>query len=94
MPFIAPERRPQVDAGEIAEVDLQPGDRCYRYYKRMVDLWRDEPRWTTAHKIYKTLFVGHKNVDELVAKQLAWQVFFTLHVIEYEKKKREENGDI
>jgi hypothetical protein len=75
----------------------------------MVDRWKSNPRWTTAHEIYKGVILHrdshdtydseHSSLacelcDKLVSHELAWQVFFQLYVMPYELKKREENGDI
>jgi hypothetical protein len=93
MPFIVQDRREAIADGAL--VNFQPGDRCYVFYKEMVSRWRANPRWTTAHEIRLDM---HKpqlvNVDDRIAEDLAWQVFFQLHVMPYEEKKRLENGDI
>jgi len=96
MPFITQERRLRIDNDNFDCGWLQPGDRCYRYYKKMVEQWREDPRWTTAHAIYADLIFGPipEELDEEVAKYLAWQVFFQLYVMPYEWQKKEENGDI
>lgn len=88
MPFVNEEHRNKPDL-EI------PGDRCYNYYKQFVDEWRANPRWTTVDTMYQWVLKSHDaEVKWETAKQLAWQVFFNLHVMPYELKKREENGDI
>ena len=51
MPFVTQERRYRIK-GSLEEI--QPGDRCYVFYKEMVEKWKAEPRWTTAHNIYIT----------------------------------------
>ncbi len=98
MPFIKQERR-----NAIAEVGLknpEPGDRCYIFYKAMVDEWKADPRWSTAHNIYKDMLQyfaelpGPPVTDDSAAYLLAWQVFFNIYVMDYEQKKRLENGDI
>jgi len=101
MPFIKPERRPVIDAwingGPKPHFSGDVGDMCYAYYKAMVDAWRSDPRWTTAHMIYGELLnnkTAYVTEDQITAYNLAWQVFFHLHVMPYELKKREENGDI
>ena len=101
MPFIKPERRPVIDLwvnrGKKPRFSLDVGDMCYAYYKVMVDAWRADPRWTTAHMIYDELFNSRKSYvtsKQITASGLAWQVFFHLHVMPYEIKKRDENGDI
>ena len=79
---------------------IQVGDRCFFYYQPMVDRWKANPCWTTAHEIYKEMMIKISSVlnfssyDDIYAYQLAWQVFFQLYVMPYELKKREENGDI
>lgn len=96
MPFIKPERRVTIDhCGLEVLPTIQSGDRCYCYYKQMVEKWKAEPRWTTAHNLYKEVCnTWQPREDAAIALQLAWQVFFQLHVMPYELKKREENGDI
>jgi hypothetical protein len=96
MPFVTPERREQLDAAMRGErlCLLEPGDMCYVYYKEMVDRWRAEPRWTTAHNIFKSMAGIDLGTDEGVAQFLAWHVFFNIHVMHYEQLKRDANGDI
>lgn len=105
MPFIIPKRREIIDEyGGLeallrlggSENYIQPGDRCYVFYKEMVRRWEESPRWTTAHNIFKDLIKVHEDVseDDYCAAVLAWEVFFQLYVMPYELKKREENGDI
>lgn len=100
MPFIKPERRKIINESGLGLHGLaivEPGDRCYVFYKPMVEKWKANPRWTTAHEILKDLgYRDNRNdtLDDHVARQLAWEVFFQLHVMPYELKKREENGDI
>lgn len=38
--------------------------------------------------------VRNDQIDIRVAHMLAWEVFFNLHVMEYERKKREKNGEV
>ena len=104
MPFIIGERRKIIgEKGLEGLKDIQVGDRCFVYYYPMVDRWKANPRWTTAHEIYKEMRKKLDNAgyswdylspDDATAYELAWQVFFQLYVIPYELKKREENGDI
>ena len=95
MPFITQERRDMIGA-LVLNGSTQPGDLCYIHYKKMVDQWKANPRWTTAHEIYKDLIFGPvpEGLDNEAAKELAWQVFFQLHVMPYEENKRKLNGDI
>jgi hypothetical protein len=96
MPFIKPERRPIIDEKGLWALDeIQVGDYCYEFYKPMVDRWRANPRWTTAHEIYRDMIRSvNKDWDMQAAYELAWQVFFIKYVWPYEQKKIEENGDI
>lgn len=94
MPFITQERRDLIAKGELAKFKV--GDLCYIRYKTMVEMWNEEPRWTTAHRIYADRYnlAYDQYGDENDATDLAWQVFFQLYVMPYELAKREENGDI
>lgn len=99
MPFITQHRRKIIyesGLGLDGLGELQPGDRCYYFYKQMVEKWRAQPRWTTAHEIMKHFADEGEfpTLDDMVASRLAWDVFFQLYVMPYELKKREENGDI
>lgn len=75
-----------------------PGDRCYIWYKWMMQEWNKKRRWTTADKIYAQVCEYHKQrklpFEPLRALDLAWQVFFTKEVMLYELEKEEENGPI
>ena len=58
MPFVKQERRDEIEKlGLVACKDV--GDICFVFYKRMVFLWKQEPRWTTAHKIYKEFILNY-----------------------------------
>jgi hypothetical protein len=96
MPFITQDRRTAINEhglGVLAEI--LPGDICYAFYKPMVDAWKANPRWTTAHYIYKEMvYYLEEDPDKFAAYSLAWQVFFQLYVMPYEYQKRAENGDI
>jgi len=103
MPFVTQDRRDIIDEFGLDNDKLpggiQVGDRCYVFYKPMVDKWKANPRWTTAHNIYKTMMREIESPESLseddgAAYELAWQVFFEIYVMPYELKKREENGDI
>jgi hypothetical protein len=89
MPFVTKEHRKNPDM-EIA------GDRCYVEYKKIMEAWNKNMRWTTVDKIYED--VKHSAVfhggDVQRAKELAFMVFFNIHVMDYENKKRRENGDV
>jgi hypothetical protein len=100
MPFITPERRQLIDQslnGLYGLATIEPGDRCYVFYKEMVEKWKAEPRWTTAHSIYRDVILLGTQFgvsDDAIARELAWQVFFNIHVMHYEQLKRDANGDI
>lgn len=96
MPFVEKSHRDRPDLSV-------PGDRCYLYYKHMVETWTKSPRWTTADEIYGRLLVAKQlcrndllsvSCEMCRAHDLAWQVFFSIYVMDYERKKRDENGDI
>ena len=97
MPFIEKVRREIIDKHGLDGLSIiQPGDRCYVAYKNMVDQWKVYPRWATVHEIKKALVVTahYSSIDDMIATYLAWEVFFQIHVMPYELKKRSENGDI
>ena len=89
MPFVDEEHRKNPDP-------TIPGDRCYLHYKRMVDAFKAERRWTTADRLYKEMIVQrpYLTLDEAVAEELAWQVFFLNYVMVYEREKESQNGTI
>ena len=90
MPFVTQEHRLNPDLSV-------PGDLCYLTYKALVDAWKKEPRWTTAHKLYQRLEhdkCPDPSCNPCVANSLAWQVFFIKYVMPYEDKKEAENGTI
>lgn len=83
MPFVNAEHRAKQDF-EI------PGDRCYLEYSLMTSAWRMSPRWAMVDAIAATIWSDKWKR----ATVLAFLVFFVLHVMPYELRKREENGDI
>ena len=96
MPFITQDRRTAInELGLDVLTVIQPGDICYAYYKPMVDAWKANPRWTTAHNIFKEMAYSiEEDPNKFAAHSLAWQVFFQLYVMPYELQKRAENGNI
>ena len=103
MPFIKQEIRKEIAEGKhdwLYTNEEEPGNLCYMSYKLIVEKWRENPKWTTADYIYKTVIrqMSEAELEGDISVQsalgLAWQVFFQLHVMPYELKKREENGDI
>ena len=83
MPFVELEHREKQDF----EV---PGDRCYIEYRKIMTAWAASPRWTMVDAIAAQIWPD-KWKRALI---LAFLVFFCLHVMPYEEKKRKENGDI
>lgn len=101
MPFITQDRRKFIKEGTLEAEFFTPGDHCYVYYKEMVDEWKVNPRWATAHALYKVMtaeLLKQKRLygvsDKTCAYELAWQVFFQRYIMPYEMKKMEENGGI
>ena len=110
MPFITPDNREKIENIKMLELhdllfkdaentpEINVGDRCYYFYDDMMLKWRKERRWTTAHNIYKLMKKEIKendfSEDTQRAYELAWQVFFTREVMEYEEEKAKENGEI
>lgn len=104
MPFITSEARRITDTVGPHEV----GDKCFLFYRDMLRAWRASPRWRTAHELYRdTVMLPLKNEtpnaplwaadsmrDDRAARELAWQVFFSLHVLPYELQKRTLNGEV
>lgn len=96
MPFISPDERRLLASGKLPDT---VGQFCYLEYKKMLTAWKAAPRWTTAHKIYKSVLDAKQSAspmitDELTAKDLAWQMFFMLRILPYESLKEQENGGI
>lgn len=95
MPFITQKRRKLLARDGLNPIKFEPGDLCYIAYKRMVDEWKKNPRWTTIHRIYMTqVNLTWSDKDHAAATSLAWQVFFHLYAMPYELQKKQLNGDI
>ena len=111
MPFIEQKRRKIIEEKGLEGLYnyrenswIQSGDRCYVYYKQMVDKWRGNPKWTTAHEIYRDMIICYNDKDlfadnydkndNYAAACLAWQVFFQLYILPYELEKRKINGEV
>lgn len=97
MPFTTLENRQKMKKFLLSELENNPvipevvgGDRCYVEYKRMVEAWIEQPRWTTVDEIAKFL----SDDPQERAKILAFLVFFAFYALPYEEKKRSENGDV
>lgn len=106
MPFINGKNRDLIHKhGPVACQDV--GDICFVFYDQMVKVWKREPRWRTADRIYNDFFDDdfmNYVCDQLYGKfsrprivnacDLAWQVFFLKYVMPYEDLKEFENGTI
>lgn len=86
MPFVKKECR------EPGHTPCAVGDLCYVEYKKLIDSWRADRRWTNAHNLTKDWF--ELSSDEETASFLAWMVFFVKEIMEYEKEKEAQNGSI
>ena len=52
MPYIPPQDRLRIQIEGCSRC-VTVGDLCYVFYKRIMEVWRTEPRWTTNHRIYR-----------------------------------------
>jgi len=108
MPFIPKENR-KVIKEQGFKACKQVGDLCYVVYIHMISEWGKNPRWTTAHDLKQEFVICPigSNVlqhlftqssftwsDVLTASHLAYDVFFTFKVVDYERRKQIENGGI
>jgi len=88
MPFIPNEERQELFKGNNP---VTPGQMCYLEYVKLINAWKAERRWTTAHNEFKRVF----DVDDAqAAKTLAYLVFLIKKVMIYEDEKEKENGTI
>jgi len=105
MPFVGTQRSKDLVIGNIRPEKV--GDLCSIAYSLMINPWRKDPRWTTADEIKKSISLikvnvfkglnisdGFNKIDVNTAVDLAWEVFFSLSVLDYERKKLKENGDV
>lgn len=78
------------------------GDFCFYFYYDMVQEFKTNRRWSTAHIIYKK-FLEHQRRNDFIfefdknittAYSLAYMVFFQNHVMPYEREKETLNGTI
>lgn len=54
MPFIAPNNRDRIRIQGIESCD-SVGDITYVFYCHIMQVWNEERRWRTAHRLYKNL---------------------------------------
>jgi hypothetical protein len=108
VPFIINEKRPELIANPATAKEI--GDVVFLIYREMLRVWRKEPRWTTASDIrfdfvqspddclflislYSHLYrFGWGQVKNAAA--MAYDIFHNFYVVDYEKAKRKQNGDI
>ncbi len=83
MPFVTEEHREKPDSS-IA------GDRCYLEACPIWKAWQENPRWTTIDEQWK----AYEPDDKKRALLLALLVHMGLYGLDYERRKRAENGDI
>lgn len=88
MPFITQEARERL----LHYQPTTPGEACYIQYKEMMYMWSKAPCWSTVDYMLQSMLPDLTAEDR--ATILALMVFFQLHVMPYELKKREENGDV
>jgi len=71
MPFIAPKRRDTIAKHGIKSCE-EVGDICYIFYRAFVNTWKLEPRWRTAHRLYRDSICDRCNCSfyGLVLKEL------------------------
>lgn len=83
MPFI-----PQV---QRSSPDLRdPGSRCFVTYRQFKARWKENPRWRTVDEIAAQFWPNPFKR----AAMLAFMVFFAFVVLDYERLKQAEHGDI
>lgn len=62
MPFIEPKNRDRIKLlGCEACTDV--GDICFVFYTHLTDAWKHEPRWRTAHRLYRDLVIQPEGCD-------------------------------
>jgi len=88
MPFVPQSSRENLFKGNPPET---VGDMCYLEYVKLINAWKADRRWTTAHNEFKRVF----DVDDAqAAKTLAYLVFLIKKVMPYEDEKESTNGTI
>lgn len=83
MPFVTSQHR------QCPDVNI-PGDRCFLQYRQFMDMWNEQPRWTTIDTFSKRIWPD----DNQRAAALALLVFMYKHGFNYEDIKEAENGPI
>lgn len=91
MPYIKQERRDRLDAkltpliyrlaNSESDYPAGAGDLTYVIFRLLVHLFMDEPRYYRSRALHGAL------LD-------AWDEFRERYVKDYEREKREENGDV
>ena len=109
MPFTEQRSRERIKLLGV-EACENVGDLCYVFYSHLMQAWRDNLRWKTAHRlfdleidpiedeyfqyVYDRVMHKFELKDVTKAAALAYKVFFHRHVMKYEFEKMRENGDI
>lgn len=52
MPFVEPRNRDLIKIHGPSACE-SVGDLCYVFYCHIMTVWREEPRWRTAHRLFK-----------------------------------------
>jgi hypothetical protein len=86
MPFVKKECR------EPGHTPCAVGDYCYVEYKKLIDEFRSNRRWTNVHEMTKKFFDLANDTD--TSRFLAYMVWFIKEVMPYELEKEAENGTI
>lgn len=96
MPFIKNDRRAPLSTGDI--LPEAPGDICYLEYVRLLEEWKENPRWTTIHNMCKRILTETDDIedddDKFTARFLAFMVIWQKYGWPYELDRIEEHGDI
>lgn len=85
MPFVPEEHR------NPDHTPCTVGDQCYVHYKRLLDEWNKEPRWTTFHNQLKKDF---GLTDDQTALITAYTIHWLWNIVPYELDKELESGEI
>lgn len=110
MPYIAKERRPELDKDYMKA--SEPGDLAYVFSKFFYRIWAKNPRWTTYHSFEKILLDPNLNEEfERMSSRLSMSIHFNRNDIrvaaraalnelfwrcvrKYEDGKKIANGDV
>ena len=96
MPYIPQEDR--LRAGMELSFD-NVGEQNFHFYKKMLEMWKETPRYRTIHIIYRTMVVVPRKfktvtTGEQSARELAFMEFYRRVAAPYEDKAMKKNGDV